>query len=151
MAVGDFEPRPSNLNQVKMLAVFLLFATLTALSAPSLGVERAEQKKLVNAMIALYHSDPRLIVSESIVSASGRFGLTTFQAGESGGQAIWAKTGGKWKLLRKVGGVLSACDIVGRGVPIADAISLTSQSSDSSAANRNVHCALGLRPTPRSR
>jgi|SRR5579872_1215597 len=129
--------------RVKVVAVtFTLWVAMIALQVPCLAAPSADQTAITNATIALYHSDPRLTISEAIISASGTYGLTTFQAGESGGQAIWTKTSGTWKLLRRVGGIFSACDMANRGVPTADAISLASQSSDSSSANRITHCAL---------
>ncbi len=125
------------------LCTAVLFVRLQSFAAPT-----ADQTAITNATVSLFHSDPLLTISEAIVSSTGVYGLTTYQIGESGGQAIWKKTSGLWRLIVKGGGVYDACLMVGAGVPSADAISLMSQSVGSSAANRLTHCALVV-PTPK--
>src|ERR1700736_5591662 len=98
---------------MKPIAIILtLLAFLFLVQAGRIAVLTADQKAITKATVLLWRSDPKLIISEAIVSRSRKYGLTTYQNGESGGQAVWKKTRERWKLILKGGGVLSARDLV---------------------------------------
>jgi hypothetical protein len=112
---------------IGVFAVICAFTAVFSSASASASASASVQDDVTEVTISALHKTqgmPRSVVHVYYASVVGRWGFTSFTAGEGGGDTIMHQVNGAWKVLGQGHGQMDHVILVAFGVPpeIADAL-----------------------------